>query len=116
MRNRKSNIYYESFINLKTRFKKNNISKELIKNKRVLDFGAYNGNYSMSLYKMGAKKVEAFDFKKKPDNFPKKINYYNSINQLITSEVLDLILDNKKNFFPFCYSSKYLGPSILETV
>ena len=44
MKKRKSNIYDESYNNLIIRFKKNKLSKKLIKNKKVLDFGCYNGN------------------------------------------------------------------------
>ena len=44
MKKRKSNIYDESYNNLIIRFKKNKLSKKLITNKKVLDFGCYNGN------------------------------------------------------------------------
>ena len=94
MKKRKSNIYDESYNNLIIRFKKNKLSKKLITNKKVLDFGCYNGNYSLSLLKMGAKKVDAFYFKRKPNKFPKKIDYYNKI--------LNLKKLNKKYDFIFC--------------
>lgn len=94
MRKKKLNKFFESYKNLQTRLKKNKISYKLIRNKQILDFGCYNGNYSVSLLKLGAKHVDAFDFKKKPHNFPKKVKYFNNI--------LKLERLNKRYDFIFC--------------
>ena len=104
MKKKKINFYDESLYNLKTRLKKNKISLNLFLNKNVLDFGCNNGNYSTSILKLGAKKVDAFDFKKKPKNFPKKINYYDNMLKLKKSDQLydfiycNGILSHKKNW------------------
>ena len=79
MKKQKLDFHIESYNNLKERLRINKISRKLILNKNILDFGCNNGNYSISLIKMGAKKVDAFEFKKKPKNFPSQIKYFNKI-------------------------------------
>jgi len=85
---------------LKKRWNINNLSKNIIKNKVVLDVGCGEGRYSYALHKMGAKKVIGLDYGKKPKNFPKKIKY-------ISGSVLNLKF--RKNSFDLVFCNGRLS-------
>lgn len=53
--------FEEAYELLKTRFERNNLNFDLIKNKKVLDLGCGSGRYSYALKKLGAKEVTGVD-------------------------------------------------------
>lgn len=87
-------FFNQSYKDLKNRLNINKINLNIIRNKVILDFGCGGGRYSSALLKIGAKTVDGFDFKKKPKDFPKNINYFRNI--LLSKKI------SKKYDFIFC--------------
>jgi len=57
----KENKFEEAFRILKTRFERNNLDINLLKDKIVLDLGCGSGRYTYALKKLGAKEVTGVD-------------------------------------------------------
>lgn len=87
--------YAEAYHLLKTRFKKNKINLNIIKNKNVIDIGCGEGRYSKALYKIGAKSVTCVENGSRPKNLDRKFKFIsNSIFKIQSEKKYDFVFCN----------------------
>jgi len=80
--------------------------KPNFKNKSVLDFGCGHGALSIDIAMLGAKFVHGIDLEEKPLEFAKEnlIKNYESLNEVIKFQKLDVLLSNINQKFDYVVS------------